>query len=597
VLFTGADTVVSFRPATRQCRVADAARFGTIAIASWSLLAFSLAAFLALTAWRGRLLHVDDIFYKAAGYHWSAQGEFAAPELVGRLAWDPPIETVFACYPPLYPFVFGVYTNVVGFGWRQVAMFDALLHAALCLATALLVPLMFRLAEKIVGAHKRPDDDHIADEAGSFPAWLPHVLACAAGLIVLPLGTIGRPDELAMLLAIAGLALAAAGERPNPLRRVAVGALWGLCAATSIGTAVIMAPMILLLLTPSSRRLRPAQMLGDIAVLVGVAGLVFAACWIPLVRIHPLALRQFIEHSRANTNDDLTFVQAWAEAFHSGTQLMLTMTGSAITAVLLGVLSRRIGLLRLWACLLGGAIVGLLMTLFAAKGKPTYVWFVGPWMISAALVLGAWCWRRVAIQASELRDIFRAPLLPWAAAASLVLAPMLLAAGVAGAVRVTQWLAVAALPPGQTPADAQIVLDHYIPDGAVVLADDLWPQLAGRCQVYDATFSLYEPERVLDRVEYVALTANHSDKPGQRRRLRREDLEQYLNDHFEVVCDQAGRNSRTILGGAVDANTNGFGPVLLRRRSASEDLLAKAGMGRARLAAWVITASARASVE
>src|SRR5262245_45287926 len=113
-------------------------------IVCWTLLVATLMTFLSLVAWRGRLAHIDEVFYKAAGYHWSTRGTFAAPELTGRLRWDPPIEQVFACYPPVYPFVFGLYTSVVGIGWRQVAMFDAMVHVLLCLATALMVLRLLR---------------------------------------------------------------------------------------------------------------------------------------------------------------------------------------------------------------------------------------------------------------------------------------------------------------------------------------------------------------------------------------------------------------------------------------------------------------------
>jgi hypothetical protein len=525
--------------------------------ACWTVLLVTLAAFLALTAWRGRLPHIDEIFYKAAGFHWAARGEFAAPELVGRLPWNPPIEDVFACYPPVYPFVFGLYTTGVGFGWRPVAMFDALLHASLCLATALLVLRMFKLARR--RGHDTQDAPEDAPPS-RLPNWVPHALACVAGLAVLPLGTMGRPDELAMLFALAMLAVC---DLPKLRWAVLAGALWGLCSGTSIAAAGVVAPIAgMIVLT--QRNLRFPRRLVHGAAIGMVAAVVFVACWVPLLLIHPRAFEQFVHHSVANKHNYFTWLQAWQWAWSASTQVMLPMVGLSVTALLLAVACWKTNLLRQWAWLLGGSLLGVAMILIGAKGKGGYFWFLGPWMIAATLVVAAMWWNRISDRAA---DTWRA-ILPRLAAVCLMLAPTFGAALLAGAGRVTQWAAVAAMPQGQTFADADQILEQSIPNGAVVLADELWPSLADRCKVFDASLGLFDnPHRVLGKVEYVALTANNSGTPGVRRRLANDDFESYLAQHFEVIHNQAGAQQLNILGKSVPTSAHGFGPVVLRRRT------------------------------
>jgi hypothetical protein len=246
---------------------------------------------------------------------------------------------------------------------------------------------------------------------------------------------------------------------------------------------------------------------------------------------------------------------------------MLTVAGLSFSAVLLGVACWRARMLRQWACLLGGALLALILIFVVAKGKGAYVWFVGPWMVAATFVLTALLWHQAASRVLVPARASHFRLLPKVAWTLVLLAPMSLCVLAAGSSRAAQWAAVAALPPGQRPADAKVALDRSIPDGAIVLADDLWAQLAPRCEVYDASLGLLtDPQRVLDRVEYVALTANHSSTPGERRRLQRDEFEVYLAENFEVVHDQAGDKKLVILGATLESSAQGFGPVVLKRR-------------------------------
>ena len=95
-----------------------------------------LATYMVLVAVHGRLFNIDVVFYKADGGNWAVLGRFAAPELTGRLPFNPPIEKVFACYSPVYPISFGLVVHTFGFGYTQLCLFDALIRVARCVVTA-----------------------------------------------------------------------------------------------------------------------------------------------------------------------------------------------------------------------------------------------------------------------------------------------------------------------------------------------------------------------------------------------------------------------------------------------------------------------------
>src|SRR5882724_3316971 len=103
------------------------------------LFALLMVGYLAVTARYGRFANFDEVWYKCAGLDWAKHGTFAAHELSGFGHFKPGFDKVFGVYPPLYPFAFGLYTRIVGFGWRQVCLFDAGIHVLLCVCVALLV--------------------------------------------------------------------------------------------------------------------------------------------------------------------------------------------------------------------------------------------------------------------------------------------------------------------------------------------------------------------------------------------------------------------------------------------------------------------------
>lgn len=162
-----------------------------------------------LTLTKGRFPSIDDVFFKAAGHSWALESRFAAPELRG-FPVSPPVEKIFAVYPPVYSLLFGYYTKLVGFGWRQVAVFDVLIHIVL---TLLACAVILRLS----GRGSRASQ-----------------ISLIAALCLLPLGTLGRPDELSICACLFAFLVASAKRFALPLASTVCGILIGVAFTTSL---------------------------------------------------------------------------------------------------------------------------------------------------------------------------------------------------------------------------------------------------------------------------------------------------------------------------------------------------------------------------
>src|SRR5262245_15167598 len=90
-----------------------------------------LAVFFVLELAYPRFPVSDEIVFKSAGRNVSQGGAFAAPERNGFMHADPPVEQVYAIYPPLYTWLFGQWTRAIGFGWAACVSFDALISVGL----------------------------------------------------------------------------------------------------------------------------------------------------------------------------------------------------------------------------------------------------------------------------------------------------------------------------------------------------------------------------------------------------------------------------------------------------------------------------------
>ncbi len=459
----------------------------------------------------GRFPNTDETFYKAAGREWAASGRFAAPELAGFTGTRPGLEEVFFAYPPLYPFLFGLAVKLCGFGWRVCVGYDALIHVALALATGWL-------------ARRR------------LPA-APAALACGAALLVVPLGTSGRPDELGMLFALVALGLLAGAAVPRGRELALSGAALGLAAGTSPGVAVMLGAQGALLVLASVPRRRARALL----VWAACAAAVCAAVLAPVLLAVPEAYRQALGQSvlRERLSGFTLRLGDWRGSLPllACIALLLTLGGVAGRARLLT--------WRAWASLFlvpGLALAALVVLL---PGKHTYLWMWGPWLCVAALEC---VWR--AWSASRQR-LAVALALATCAACALATAPGL-----------HRTLVLVSLPAEQRLDPATARVRASIPAGSRVLVDELWWSLADAYQVRDAAW--WRPTNPAE-VDWVVLSANGTGAPGRARRLP-PALEAHVAEHFDVVRDDLNPRRASLFGLPLSRSGYGFGVRVLRRR-------------------------------
>ncbi len=461
----------------------------------------------------------DELFFKAAGREWASSGHFAAPEVTGYSDSVPATEEIFAQYPPLYSFLFGLFVKVLGFSWRTVFLYDGLLHVLLCFIT-------IRIARTI------------APDAGGWRAY-------AAGLAVLPIATVGRPDELAMCIGMVacGLALAPA---PSRLRNLASGGLLGLCCATSVGAAFAFACIWALLSAHSLRESSVSIALARITEATFSGIVVLTLCLLPILATHPTAYAWFVADMQS-TAAARPLIETWEQSGRLAGFLLVAVAGVVMSALLLMVASRGRPRMDGWRPLLG-AVLSTGCMVYIARGKYTYLWFTTPWLLAAVLSIagtsrfGASSWaRRLATQISLLAMLAGA--IPYAHSSLVLLT----------------------LPREQSLAFNIVRLQALMPPGTVAMGDIAWLAVAGRDRVYDTEFASAGVEN-LARTDFVVLTGNGTGRPGLRWRLS-PDQEAYLARHFIVLENRLPR-SPLVLGGGwrVSNSAYGFGSIVYVRK-------------------------------
>jgi hypothetical protein len=482
----------------------------------WVVFAAALIAYLLTLLVSGRLCVPDDIFYKCAGLHWAVDGHFAAPELTGRLHVDPPLDKIFACYPPAYPFLFAIYTKIVGFGWRQLMFFDALIHAGLCVMLALATRRLLQLASA-------PSD------------WLAPVI----GLVAIPLGNVGRPDELAMIFGLGALIARLDPNRPSLARTMVAGVLLGLCANVSLVPASIyftIAVTWLILDLPMRRAI------GHLLVMGAIAAVILALAIVPLLIAEPHALRQFRAHAALATGGakhGLVEIWRWALGYDPYT---ITLTAAVVCAAIVLLFSaRKRESIRLWLRFCAGALIGVLGIVLISDAKWFYLWFAGAWLLVATTVLA-----------------MRSPRAPLNRLALLFIAVGVI---VGSARFVRERLVIASLPPSQRISAAGARVESLIPPGSRVLTSDYWAILAPSCHVYDERFV---SPNVLDRIDYVVVAADfggQADNPAP----VRDELAPYVAAHFQPIDVNAADHVETIFGHPITRGIYGFGACVMKR--------------------------------
>ncbi len=323
-----------------------------------ALLLSLLAGYLAVMMVQGRFAVTDEMFFKAAGAQWAETGRFAAPEFSGFLGATPPVETIYAVYPPVYPFLFGIWVRLMGFSWQACVFYDAIIHVCLTLVVLL-------YAMQLDGRFK------------GFPG----VLLVAT---ILPLGTAGRPDELAMTFGTLGTCFLAVRGR-GALGTILCGVAVGLAAGTSLGAGAVFGLLAVARILCEPQTWRRAAT--SCALLFAVSVTTMCAVWLPVVLCEPSALHQFLTHMRhirelmaAPAGELWSFV--WKYGRFNAIFILATV---AIGIVTLAVRNRTLTK-REWCRLWLGPLLGLAFVLTTVPKQYGYPWFVGPALIVASSI-------------------------------------------------------------------------------------------------------------------------------------------------------------------------------------------------------------------
>jgi hypothetical protein len=479
-----------------------------------------LSLYVGLALVFGRYSGYDEPWYKSAGREWGLHGKFASPELTGNLPnVDPPPEEIYFTYPPLYSILFGVLVRIAGFGWRQCAFYDAVIHVVL-------VYQVYLLSRKLSG-----------DRLSSWKALIP-------ALAVLPLGIVdGRPDELSICFALAGL-LVLLPDRQTWPRLALSGAFFGLCAGTSVAGAVMLGFIAFAAIVTEPRSL--ARILGACGLWGFAAAVVLGLTVAPILMPYPGAIEQYraIASVHIHSGNPLSrFLGALQHFRH----MILSASLTILIGLVISAFTWRSGGTRRWLRLWLGPILALGFMFATVPQKANYLWFLIPWVVSA-----------IAAELTFGRTRF--PRVARAAIALGLFCALLLGVELAGKYAIS----LATLPPSQRPEFNQRILDSTVPPGATVLAMDSWWFLAGDHLVYDARWSRVTP----DMVDYVVLTGNGSTAPGVPLDVRvRKNKDFPLNEDYEVVSDNLNRKPLMLLGRPLTNSAYGFGNIVYRRKS------------------------------
>jgi hypothetical protein len=468
----------------------------------------------------GRFTAPDEVFYKAAGRNWAMTGRFAAPEIVGRLTKGPPLTEVYFAQPPVYTFLFGVYTKLVGFGPRACILYDVLIHLLLVWSVVAVSRRVFHLS------------------------W---GLSALCGVLFIPLGTVGRSDELAIVFALcATMALRCKTHQTSGA--LLGGALLGLCCATSLSAFVFLGPLVLWELLgarqPSLRKLR------DLGA-AGAAGLAAAAfCVAPILINHPTAYQQLIAHAGDQQGIPAFLAgngwtsmrelfQTWSYALRDGLKFEFLVCGLLGFAALCWWVDgdrSRLEYQRILAAALSVSGIVLLM-----PGKFNYLWFPGSWLLVTCVALGA--------QVSQVVSRQRRR---W-----------LIAVGASVWLVASMWYfhrkaILWTLPGDQSLSVNMKRVRAEIPPNVGVVTTEYWWALAGRDRVYDVLLS--NPN--VHDVDYVIVSGNGSGKPGTPLNMNGK----YENSDFKVVYNHLNRNPASLFGFQISRSAYGFGPYVLKKQ-------------------------------
>lgn len=497
------------------------------AIANRRLLPLLLLALLGvlyciLTMRFGRFAASDEVFFKAAGRYWAATGHFAAPELVGRLSEGPPLTEIYFAQPPLYTFLFGPYVKVAGFSAVSCISYDMIIHLLLMWCAVLFARTVYGLGWN----------------------W-----AALCGALLLTIGTVGRPDELGIVFAM----LAATAFRSQLPKRLGVslgGALLGLCICTSLGAFLFLGPLALLELFWTQHNF--AGRMGNCgwATVSCLAVVVF--CVFPILRAHPAAYKQMIEHTGEQSillsaltgearNSSLGLIASWAIAFKYGYAYFFWIGGMLLFSALCWCLDGHKPEQRIIYWRVGLLFASLAGIFLIVPGKYPYLLFQGCWLLIACVALAA-----------RLADSL--PSWHWRLLLAFGCGVWLLASWPAARWTWILWQ----LPEDQSLRASTERVRAEVPPGVGVMTTDYWWDLADRDNVYDLVFS----DPGIQSVDYIVLSGNGSGEPGVPA-----DFRAKYKPGFAPVSDHLNRERPHIGGIYLSRSAYGFGAYILHKAS------------------------------
>lgn len=212
----------------------------------------------------------DVFIFKQAGANLAQSGRFAAWDLPGMEQGG---VHVYASYPPLYPFTYGLWSMVVGFGFRTSILYDC------CLQLFRLIG-MYWLLRAFLGGRLDQRQELLLTLA-----WLPFALATSI---------YDRPDEMATGFGLMSLALLIGGRGPG--RLAAAGVLLGLSGVSAPMGGLVFAALITMAILSGEQGARWKHRVQSLAICGGVSAMVALIIFCPVLLYEPAALGTFLRH-------------------------------------------------------------------------------------------------------------------------------------------------------------------------------------------------------------------------------------------------------------------------------------------------------------
>ncbi|WP_395750196.1 hypothetical protein [Prosthecobacter sp.] len=456
---------------------------------------------------------VDEIFFKSPGLSWASGTGWRSPEEPHYGGWQPPLNEVFASYPPVYPFLFGCCVKIFGFSWRVCAGYDAVIHILL---SGVLILFLRSAAPSKQG------------------------MAWNAGWLFLLSGYPPRPDQLAMSFGYGALALILGLDEKCGWRRLVLsGVLFGFCLGTSVPCSVALAPLLVALM------LRRHRVFGltfkRFVVICGVATATALVIVLPVWLYHHGALAQNLNATASITG--YTFSTSLGHLFRYWYPVLIAVgifMLPGVMALFVNLKLRQKEQVVSWLVWYGSISLPLAFFFLKSTFQGSYYWFFIPWLIAALSQFHLY-----------------GPQVPRCTLAILLVGFLPLTG-----LNVRMMLGAYLTPSDQRIEAFRQTVEGLVPEGAsVACGGDYWWLFAHRNQVYDL---LNHAALQADQVDYVVVTgigSGGADKHGS--------LPPFAGgERFQLIHSQPGPSLPSLLGIPLFRSTFSPAPAVFRRKDA-----------------------------